>query len=390
MVKNSHLGRYMEYPKFHSSSCTIVMLDTGYLTVADCIRGFEKSGHRVFTIAPGEEFIRRLLTLLVEVKPDFLMAVNHLGFDEEGKLTELLSELKLPFASWYVDSPTYVLKDDPRNVSNYCAVFCWDSWYLDRIEGMGYESPVKLPLATDPDIFKPLHRSSKRHEIPLSFVGNSMKFATETWRKKFSPVTYDTLKTAAVPCQLESRRLLMGDILRELGEPGGRDGIDLEAALIWEATKEYRLRLVEALIPLGITVYGDDGWSEFLSDPRCVRDSVDYYTELPRLFNDTCVNFNATSFQMKHAVNQRVFDVAACGAFLLTDRMPDLENFFEIGSEAVCYESVEEAVELSRYYLKRPAQREKIAGAARTRVLAEHTYTKRMSFLIDTMRERFA
>jgi spore maturation protein CgeB len=366
------------------------MLDTGYLTVADCIRGFEKSGHRVYTISPGEGFIKRLLTLLVEVKPDFLMAVNHLGFDEEGKLTELLADLKFPFAIWYVDSPTYVLKDDPRNVSDYCALFCWDSCYLDRIAGMGYFSPTHLPLATDPDIFIPLGgRSGIFPEIPLSFVGNSMKFATETWREKISPAVYGKFKNAAVSRQLESRHLSMGEILLELGGDKENKGFDLEASFVWEATKEYRLRLVEALIPLGMTVYGDEGWHEFISDPRCVKPPVDYYEELPRLFNATAVNFNATSLQMKRAVNQRVFDVAACGAFLLTDRMPDLENFFEIGTEAVCYETEEEAVELARYYLGRRGEREKIAGAARKRVLAEHTYTQRMSALIDVMRGRF-
>jgi len=390
MINNSFLGRYMEYRKFHASSCVIVMLDTGYLTVADCIRGFEKLGHRVYAIAPGEEFIKRLLTLFVEVKPDFLMAVNHLGFDEEGKLTELLTELKLPFAVWYVDSPTYVLKDDTRNVSDYCALFCWDSWYLDKIEGMGYLSSVQLSLATDPDIFLPLNKGARCcPDIPLSFVANSMKFNTEEWRKKVSKATYEKLKTIAVTRQLESRQLPMSEILSDLVGPDDNDGIDLEASFIWEATKEYRLRLIEALIPLGMTVYGDKGWHEFLSDSSCVRPPVDYYRQLPQVFNSTRVNFNATSFQMKHAVNQRVFDVAACGAFLLTDRMPDMENYFEIGKEAVCYETVEEAVDLSRYYLARTTQREKVAEGARKRVLADHTYSKRMSVIIDHMRERF-
>ena len=387
MVKNSFLGNYLDYRKFHGDSCTVVMIDTGYLTVADCIRGFQKSGHRVHTIAPGDEFIKRLLTLLVAVKPDFLMAVNHLGFDEDGKLTELLTELKLPFAVWYVDSPTYVLKDDTRNVSDSCVLFCWDSWYLDRIEGMGYLSPHHLPLATDHDVFRPLRKRGGSPELPLSFVGNSMKFATESWREKVSPEAYGRLKGEAVTRQLQCRRLSMGEIIRQLG--GADDGIDLEASFIWEATKEYRLRLVEALIPLGMTVYGDDGWSEFLSDPGRVRPSVDYYQELPRLFNDTEINFNATSLQMKRAVNQRVFDVAACGAFLLTDRMPDLENYFEIGTEAVCYETAEEAVELARYYLVKRGEREKIAAAGRKRVLAHHTYSQRMSALIDVMRGRF-
>jgi spore maturation protein CgeB len=93
--------------------------------------------------------------------------------------------------------------------------------------------------------------------------------------------------------------------------------------------------------------------------------------------------------QMKHTVNQRVFDVAACGSFLLTDRMPDMEDFFEPDVESVCYDSVDEAVDLAGYYRNNNKERDKIAKAARKRVLAEHTYENRMSVLVAHMRERF-
>jgi spore maturation protein CgeB len=121
-----------------------------------------------------------------------------------------------------------------------------------------------------------------------------------------------------------------------------------------------------------------------------VRPPVDYFRELPQVFAATAVNFNATSMQMNSTVNQRVFDAAACGAFLLTDRTPDMERFFDEGVESVCYGSPEEAYELAACYIGRKREREAIAAAARRRVLAEHTYERRMAQLVDTMRERFA
>ena len=99
LPQNSYLRKVLDYSRFRSSSCKIVILDSGYLTVAECARGLEKLGHKVFPLALGDDFIKRLLNLLVMVKPDFLLTVNHLGFDEEGKLTDLLSELRIPFAS---------------------------------------------------------------------------------------------------------------------------------------------------------------------------------------------------------------------------------------------------------------------------------------------------
>ena len=50
-----------------------------------------------------------------------------------------------------------------------------------------------------------------------------------------------------------------------------------------------------------------------------IYEPLNYYKDLPLLYNACKINFNATSLQMKEAVNQRVFDVPACGAFLLTD-----------------------------------------------------------------------
>jgi spore maturation protein CgeB len=152
---NSILFRYLDYPKLKEPPFRVVLLDSGYFTVRECRKGLEQLGHKVFTIAPGPDFIKRLLSLLVEARPDFLLAINHLGFDEEGKLTGLLTELKLPFASWYVDSPTYILYGGEVNCSPYCAVFCWERSYLGPVEEMGFHSPTFLPLATDPEIFSP-------------------------------------------------------------------------------------------------------------------------------------------------------------------------------------------------------------------------------------------
>lgn len=388
--QNSYLRDVLSYPRFSLTSCKIVIFDSGYLTVVECARGLEKLGHQVFPLALGDDFIKRLLNLLVMVKPDFLLTVNHLGFDEEGKLTTLLSELGIPFASWYVDSPTYVLKDDNKNVSDRCAMFCWDSWYLSRIESMGFRQPIHLPLATDPDIFKPLgNNRNNTAGTPLSFVGNSMEQATKKWSGKFPEQRFAAIKEKAVVRQLDARQLAMSDILKGFEGIEQSEFLDMEAALVWESTQTYRLRLVKALLPLGLVIYGDDGWNDLLDFDTSIKPQVDYFRQLPLVFNETSVNFNATSLQMKRTVNQRVFNVAACRSFLLTDRMSDMDLFFNPDTESVCYDSVDEAVTLADYYLRNSREREKIAKAARKRVLADHTYEKRMSVLVAHMRERF-
>jgi spore maturation protein CgeB len=67
-----------------------------------------------------------------------------------------------------------------------------------------------------------------------------------------------------------------------------------------------------------------------------------------------------------------------------------MDSFFEVGNEAVCYNSIEEAASLAAHYLANEAERKRIAEAGRKRVLAEHTYEKRMGTLVEEMRRRFA
>lgn len=61
--------------------------------------------------------------------------------------------------------------------------------------------------------------------------------------------------------------------------------------------------------------------------------------------------------QMKGAVNQRVFDVPAAGAFVLTDWREQMDELFEPGKEIVCYREPGEVPELIRWWLAHPDAR---------------------------------
>ncbi len=87
-------------------------------------------------------------------------------------------------------------------------------------------------------------------------------------------------------------------------------------------------------------------------------------------------------------VNPRTFELAACGAFQLVDErtlMPEL--FAE--DELARFTDLEDMLEKIAWYGERPDERAAMAGRARARVLAEHTYARRMGQLLDFARERF-
>ena len=64
---------------------------------------------------------------------------------------------------------------------------------------------------------------------------------------------------------------------------------------------------------------------------------------------------------------------------------PQMEQLFE-PDEMACYHDPEEIPDLARHYLAHPAERRKLAAAARNRVLACHTWEHRLQVLLEHMR----
>ena len=57
----------------------------------------------------------------------------------------------------------------------------------------------------------------------------------------------------------------------------------------------------------------------------------------------------------------RVFDVLACGGFVLAERSPALAELFEIGAEVECYASADELEAKVAHYLAHPEAARAIA-----------------------------
>jgi len=76
-------------------------------------------------------------------------------------------------------------------------------------------------------------------------------------------------------------------------------------------------------------------------------------------------------------ITGRTFEVPGSGGFLLTDRVPHLEDYFELDKEVGVFESTDELVEQVGWWLAHPQEREAVAEAGYRRVLAEHTYDHR-------------
>ena len=188
----------------------------------------------------------------------------------------------------------------------------------------------------------------------------------------------------------EAMKILPNPDKQDIQSLSKKEMAQFEAAVLWKATLLYRLSCIQRLEECGLTIHGDRGWNDLISSSRVTLNApLNYYKALPLFYNACTINFNATSLQMREAVNQRVFDVPACGAFLLTDQKESLNDLFDVGNEIITYSDKDEIPEVADFYLRHPDKRQVIAQKGRERVLKDHTYRKRLAAMIAAMKKRY-
>lgn len=393
----------LRYTKFRKPSLGVLLMGFPYFLSREIERALQALGHRTVKVPVskgenGEAIVARFIEAILIHRPDFLLTVNHLGFDQEGVLARFFRSIEMPVASWFVDSPELIVKGSAGNVSPLCSIFVWDRSYVDPMKRMGFEDVHYLPLAAEETVFRPIRLSTRQrhaYECDVGFVASSMIEAVEKWFGRLQPALCPLADAWArdfagsrqpMEAFLQSRPEHERGIVQGLS---AKERMDFEAAVLWKATMQYRLSCLEALSGFDLTVRGDAGWRNLLDRAVRLLPRLDYYRELPLFYNACKINLNATSLQMPQAVNQRVFDVPACGAFLLTDRQEALEELFVPGEEVIAFKEPGELPDLVRHYLARPEERARVARRGRERVLAEHTYRKRLSALVEKMRARY-
>lgn len=82
-------------------------------------------------------------------------------------------------------------------------------------------------------------------------------------------------------------------------------------------------------------------------------------------------------------IKGRVFEVPACGGFLLTQPAEDLQNYLIPGRDCATFESIDGLVDQVRYYLQHEDERCAIAKRGYERTLEEHTYAARFAAIFE-------
>jgi len=196
---------------------------------------------------------------------------------------------------------------------------------LERLLQLGARRAEAVHWAADPDFFKPY---DVEKELDVLFYGYGDKFRRE-WMKAM------------------------------IGEPSRR----LPEVDFGLSGRDFR---------------GDTGAARMIEDAPM--------STIARVISSARINLCIT--RRAHASvyassSCRPFELAACGAAIVSNPYAGVDRWFEPGSELLVVSDDDEAVEAYRLLLDDPAQAEEMGRRARERVLEEHTYRHRARRLLD-------
>ncbi len=304
-------------------------------TLMDVQETLRDLGHDVMVVDVSKvsrerEFFDTVWAAAMDYCPDFVITMDALGICDE-----VLGRLGVPVAAWFFDNPMKILgfgADDgrtrPEHMGDKFYVFSWDEHYVPLLEEKGVRA-FYLPLATNPRIYHPREGDTEdraRFEADVSFIGTAKR----------------------------------------------------------DADSEYRLGMVESLDGLDVALWGS-GWERAGGVSFRVCGRADNRTETPLVYSLSKINLNFTTSQLVTALPMRVFDILACGGFLLTDYRSDLDRLFEPGRDLVVFRSRAELRELAEYYLAHPEERAEIARRGREKVSGRNTLSHRIEYILETI-----
>ena len=407
VYQNEH---HLLAPGAVSDQRPLVALCAGALFSDDLATALRDEGFSVYTLdihrLAQEELARTVTTL----RPAFIAAINY----TEG-LAEFAAAHNCKLTVWEIDPATSALPPC-RGPTEGARIFTYRRANVNEYRAAGFTHVSYLPLATDPRrrARVTLSPEDRRHYgAPVAFVGSSLMPQAEGFRQAFvagfaAALAGVNFRPRSAP-GADDAASVMNDVLAAQRQDFSRYVVpaalaarspDLQRALpevsahlarlLGEiAAAEKRQAYVMRLARLGIEVWGDQGWSSVGSSgsaagsgesPSTVRyrGAAGHLVELTKIYNASLINLDIGRLYQDDIVTMRVFDVLACGGFVLAERSPALAELFEIGVEVDCYRDADELEAKVAHYLAHPGQARQIAARGQQAVWARHTVAMRL------------
>lgn len=349
-----------------------------HLLPADCIR----------TVSPK----------LLDGGYTFVFTINFFPW-----LSDACRIARLPYLSLIVDSPVLELYAD--SLKNDCnRVFLFDRALYNEFAEVNPGHIFHLPLATNMVRNEKMIREASaaaraRFSSDISFIGSTYEEKCPFNRAKL-PDFERGYASGLIEAQLKVygcnfiEDLLSDEFVDTFLEctPGSYrfpygfrqnyKAVVAQQYISVKVAEQERLRALKMLSDsFNVDIYtGSDTSKMPHIHNRGFARSLD---EMPIIFHQSKINLNITAKSIRSGLSLRIFDVLGCGGFLITNYQTEIPELFEIGTDLVTYDSLDDLHALCAYYLAHEEERKAIAQNGYEKVKQLHTYDIRLLQMLD-------
>jgi spore maturation protein CgeB len=339
---------------------------------------------------------------------DMVFTVNYFPL-----ISNVCERTGVNYVSWTCDNPLISMyHESVFHACNY--IFTFDKTNYLEFRGMGVKHIWYLPLAVDTERMDALLGAPEKAERwkvaqdpemqkyrgDVAFVGSLYERNSYDKIKNRLPEYLRGYFDAVMEAQLNIsganivEPMLTTNILEQLQEYfqlEKSEGSFSDLGLIFQTTVlgfkiaeiERRRALIELSKHYKVNVYSNSDVSDLLRIQYC--GSVDYWSEMPKVFRMSKINLNFTIPNIKSGIPLRIWDVLGCGGFLLTNYQAEIPYYFKEGEDLVCFDGLEDLCEKVGYYLEHEEERKRIAWNGYRKVREKHSYIERIRTILDTV-----
>lgn len=345
------------------------------------------------------EFETVLRKQMEQVSYDFVFTVNYFAV-----ISNICQELGVKYVSWTCDNPLISMyHESVFHSCNY--IFTFDKTNYLEFKEMGVEHIWYLPLAVDTNRMdavidgriNPSGTDKRVYAGDVAFVGSLYERNSYDKLKHTLPPYLQGYFDAVMEAQMNIsganiiEPMLTTDILEQLEQYfklEKSEGSFSDIGLIFQTTVlgfkiaelERRRALIELSKRFRVNVYSNSDVSDLVR----IRymGSVDYWSEMPRVFRESKINLNFTIPNIKSGIPLRIWDVLGAKGFLLTNYQAEIPLYFTEGEDLVCFDGIEDLKEKTAYYLLHEKERRVIAENGYQKVKKYHTYLNRIEEIL--------
>ena len=339
---------------------------------------------------------------------DMVFTVNYFPL-----ISNVCERTGVKYISWTCDNPLISMyHESVFHACNY--IFTFDKTNYLEFRGMGVKHIWYLPLAVDTERMDALlgvpeevgrwkvaqDPEMRKYRGDVAFVGSLYERNSYDKIKNRLPEYLRGYFDAVMEAQLNIsganivEPMLTTNILEQLQEYfqlEKSEGSFSDLGLIFQTTVlgfkiaeiERRRALIELSKHYRVNVYSNSDVSDLLRIQYC--GSVDYWSEMPKVFRMSKINLNFTIPNIKSGIPLRIWDVLGCGGFLLTNYQAEIPYYFKEGEDLVCFDGLEDLCEKVGYYLEHEEERKRIAWNGYRKVREKHSYIERIRTILDTV-----